>query len=499
MPAVRRSVHVLVVAWLVHATATCAAAQSVPVLTLGQAVDEALGKNDRLVNQKDTTEQAGLGLRLARNAFQPKLTPNVLGSFGQTDVSSQNYRLDLTQRFTTGTEVRLGVGTSTAQIPAAAGSLGGDIRFYNADTTLTLSQPLLRGFGRTVSRRQLTSAEVRRADAQRLHTLAEQQVAIEVAAAYYRVVAQQSFVAVARQSLERSRKLRDASEAKLNAGLVSQLDVLRAQQLVAQAEIQLFDAQSAAEDARDHLLFLMGRPGGELFDVLMAIPRPDQEPIDVADATRIALENRLDLRSRAEDSVDAERHVSFTRNQLLPQVDLNVALTRRETSNTFARSFGLDGFQFATFFTIAMPVDRTAQQIEFQNALLDRNRRRREISTMERQIADEVKRGVRERDRILRSVVAAETSVDIGRREVEVAQLRYERGLSNNLDVVTAESSLLAAESRRIQALADSAVARLRLRAMLGVFNPRTDIEGPAGVKPGRSITAAAAQGIPRG
>lgn len=48
--------------------------------------------------------------------------------------------------------------------------------------------------------------------------------------------------------------------------------------------------------------------------------------------------------------------------------------------------------------------------------------------------------------------------------------------LSNNLDVVTAESGLLAAESRRIQALADSAVARLRLRALLGVFNPRTDL-----------------------
>ena len=83
---------------------------------------------------------------------------------------------------------------------------------------------------------------------------------------------------------------------------------------------------------------------------------------------------------------------------------------------------------------------------------------------------------LRERDRLLRGVMSAETSVEIGRREVEVAQMRYQTGLSNNLDVVTAESGLLAAESRRIQALADSAVARLRLRALLGVFNPRTDV-----------------------
>ena len=58
--------------------------------------------------------------------------------------------------------------------------------------------------------------------------------------------------------------------------------------------------------------------------------------------------------------------------------------------------------------------------------MIDRERRRRETQTLERQIADNVKQIVRERDRLIRSVVAAENSVDLSRREVEVAQLRYE-------------------------------------------------------------------------
>lgn len=456
-------------------------AQAPPMLTLAQAVDEALVKNDRLVNQHDTIEQADLGLRLARNAFHPKVVPNVLGSFGQTDVSSQTYRVDVTQRFTTGTEVRLGVGTASAQIPGPPGASDGDIRFYNADTTLTLSQPLLRGFGRNVARRGLTSAELRRGDADRMQTLAEQQVAVDVASTYYRLVALHTFVDVAKQSLERARKLRDASEAKLDAGLVSQLDVLRAQQLVAQAEIQLFDAQSSTEDAKDQLAFLMGRDATQPFEVLREIPKPDIAPIDVNQALSTALQNRLDLKSRAAESADADGQVRYTRNQLLPQFDVNFAVTRRETSNTFARSFGFDGFQFATFFTIAMPVDRTAQLVDYQNSLIDRDRRKREVTTLERQIADDVKRGIRERDRLLRSVTAAETSVEIGRKEVDVAQLRYERGLSDNLDVVNAESALLNAESRRIQALADAAVARLRLRGLVGILDPRTDVGATPG------------------
>ena len=474
----------LVTAVVFHAAAAGVAAQQAKVLTLAQAVDEALVKNDRLINQHDTTTQADLGLRLARNVFRPKVTPNIFGSFGRTDISSQTYRVDVSQKIVTGTELRVNVGTVSAQIPDTVGRQGADVLFYNADTTLTVTQPLLRGFGRTVARRGLTSAEVRRDEAGRQQTLAEQQVTVDVASAYYRVVSQQAFVEVANQSLQRSRRLRDASESKLDAGLVSQLDVLRSQQLVAQAEIQLFDAQSGAEDARDRLSFLMGRPSDQPFDVQPDIPRPGTEPIDVSNAIGIALANRLDLKSRAAASIDAENQVRFSRNQLLPQVDVNLALTRRQTSDTFRDSFGLDGYQFATFFTIAMPVDRTAQQIEYQSAVLDRDRRRREIATLERQIADDVKVAVRERDRLVRGVLAAETSVDIGRRELEVAELRYQNGLSNNLDVVTAESGLLAAEGRRIQALADAAVARLRLRALLGVLDPRADIEGSTAVLP---------------
>ncbi len=78
----------------------------------------------------------------------------------------------------------------------------------------------------------------------------------------------------------------------------------------------------------------------------------------------------------------------------------------------------------------------------------------------------------------MRGVVAAETSVDISRREVEVAQLRYETRAVEQPRRGDRGSGLLQAEGRRIQALADSAVAGLRLRAVLGIFNPRTDMTG---------------------
>jgi len=439
------------------------------VLTLAEAVGQALVRNDRIASLRDDAKQSDLSLRLARNGFRPKLVPNILGSFGQSDVSNQTYRLDLTQRFSTGTEMRATVGTGTARNQIGT--------FYNTDTTLALSQPLLRGFGRSVARRPLATAEVRRADAARQESIGAQHVAVDVARAYYQVVAQQGLAEVAQKSFERSQRLLEASQAKLEAGKVSQLDVFRAHQLVIQAEGQLLDAQAAVEDARDQLRYLMGRERDYDFQLVPDIPKT-ADPISPEEAVTRALAGRAELQS-AEDAVgDADGAASFARNQLLPQLDLNLALTRRETTDSFASSFRLDRFRFATFVAITMPVDRTPRTIEYHGALIERDRRRRDVRALRTRIADETRRAVRQQDRLVKALEVTEASVQFAEKELEVAELRYQRGLSNNLDVVNAEANLLATQSRRISTLADLAVARLSLRVDMGILDPRKDFGG---------------------
>jgi len=114
--------------------------------------------------------------------------------------------------------------------------------------------------------------------------------------------------------------------------------------------------------------------------------------------------------------------------------------------------------------------------IQYHTALIERDRSRRDIRTVRMRVADEARRAVRLQERLEKGLEVAETNVEFAEKELEVAELRYERGLSNNLDVVNAEGNVLAAQSRRVSMLAELAVARLSLRATLGILDLQKDL-----------------------
>jgi len=447
----------------------CPAQETPPLLTLTQAIQRSLAQGDRTAVLQDAVEGADLGVRLAQSAFRPKIIPNVLGSFGNSDLSNQTYRLDLTQRFATGTELRANIGTVSSQ-----NQLG---NFYSSDTTFQVSQPLLRGLGGGSSRQQLELSRSRAEEARGQLAIAEDQIAVDVAGTYYRLIAQLRLVGVAEQSAARAEALVEASEAKQRIGKVSQLDVLRARRQLRQAEGELLAARAAAEDAADQLRFLIGEDEDYEFRVETSIPQaPPPPPLE--DAVSTALRRRLELRIAERSVRQAERSLRFSKNQLLPQVDLTVAVTRRKTADALFDSLGTDDFRVASFLTVSTPLDRTPQEVQYQNALIDRDRRSRELETTRRRIVMEVRRSIRLQERLQTRLAMAQEAAELAQAELEIAEIRYQRGYSDNLDLVNAQAAALAADSALVSTQAELASADVRLRATLGVLDPRVDFGG---------------------
>jgi len=202
----------------------------------------------------------------------------------------------------------------------------------------------------------------------------------------------------------------------------------------------------------------------------------DRSPVPVEQATALALEHRLELQAAAASLDEAEQSAAFTRRQQLPRFDLNLALTRRETADSLRTSFGLDRFGAAAFVGVAVPIEWTARRVGLEQADLEVAQRRRELDAIRAVVVLDARRAVREHARAVRRFELDDQTASMAEKEVELATLRFQRGLSNNLDVVTAETNLLAARARRLATRSDVALARLRVLAATGTLDPGRDV-----------------------
>jgi len=301
-------------------------------------------------------------------------------------------------------------------------------------------------------------------------------VALDVAGAYFDLIKQKQLAVVARQSLARTRQLADASAAKLTLGRASQLDVLRARQLAGQGEAQLLAAADAVDDAQDRLRLVMGMKSAEPMVVPDAIPpiaTVNPLPEDLVGA---AWSTRVDVRNAEASVTDSTRAINLARSQLRPQADLSLGMTRQIAGPSIKTSFGVNDFRLATFATVSMPLDRTAEDAALQTAVLERDRRQRDLDMMKTRVEMDVRKAARAHDRALKTLELEAAALDLAARELDVAKFRYERGLATSLDLVAAESNLVAAEGRRIAASADVALSQFALRAAVGILDPRTDM-----------------------
>lgn len=435
-------------------------------LSVGEAVRLALQNNNRIRDALDAIEEAKIARRTAQAEFRPKFVPNVLGALAGSNSTNESYRLDLFQRFTTGAEIHATVGAASSR-----NQLG---TFYYSDTTVSLSQPLLGRHGTDLLRRNLDGTQRRIDNAVAGHGEAQRQLALEVAAAYYEIVAHKQMFDVAAKSLERARKLLEVTDAKLTIGKVSQLDVLRSRQLVREAERQLLDARAQEEEAGDQLRLLTGVDTTGL--ILDSRPGLGPEVPAPGEALAIAMERRADVRAARDALADAEKVAAAMGRRALPRIDFKLALSRHETAGTLRSSFGVGGFRVIPFLALSMPVDRSPAARE--SLALDVQRKRRELEASRMNVEMDVRRAVRQHARLGHSLESARAGVAFAEMQLEIAHVRFERGLTNNLELISAETDLMAAEARKIAVLANLAIARLKLKHTLGTLNLAEDFEG---------------------
>jgi len=433
-----------------------------PTLALGAAVGLALEHNFALLDSVDAVTGSRWQERAALGAFFPQLTP-VYQRFQGSSV----FGADLSQAlpFSGGTLTAAGryLSAPKSETPLTK----------TADLRLVLTQPLLRGFGPNASLFELRNARRSRVGQERGLELARQRVALEVAAAFYGVIAQRQLLDVARQSLARTEVLLRSSNARLEVGMASKLDVFRAELQAQQARGAMVRSEAALASALERFRGALALPPDDSVEPeAAALPVADTSDIEPPELlVRRALENRLELVEAREQVEDARRAASLARQNLLPQLDLNLGVTQLGVAGSFGDAWTSGDRRVQVFLSASYPLQQYSQRATSAVAQLQVGSRERGVRQREIEIEQEVRQAARELEQIRKSVELQQQAVEVAAQQRRLAVLRYQRGLGSNFDVVDAEGSLVNARSALVQLLTSWAVARLDLKRTAGTLD----------------------------
>ncbi len=442
------------------------------ILTLREAIRIATEYNRDYQIERETLFIQSLSLGLTRRDFlRPVFSGSV--SYNGTDGKSRSYgdvtslSLGGTQLFSTGAELNV---DSTASIVRSQGTDGRD-QTSSLSSSISLTQPLLRGAGHEVAFETLTQAERELLYDARAFELFRQSFVVSVIRDYYGLVTQKKQLKNTRDRITQQARALEQAEALFNASRGSKLDSLRAKQSLLRAESTALSAEQRYAFALDRFKIRMGLPIDVTFDVADEIPEPTMLEVDTSRALAAALKNRLDLVTEREQLEDQERAVRIARNGLLPNLDLGVSYAvDSEQDRSFRRLRYYDTDLVTVSATLEIPLDRKRERNTYRTSMIQLARARRGLDESEDDVITEV------RDALL-GLGSSREQIRIGIEEIrsfelsaEKAQIDLEAGTVTNRDVVEAQDELATAKNDQLQRMADYEVNRLELLRVVGIL-----------------------------
>ncbi|MCC6730119.1 MAG: TolC family protein [Chthonomonadales bacterium] len=295
-----------------------------------------------------------------------------------------------------------------------------------------------------------------------------QSVILNVAASYYEMLRRRDLVRVSEASVERARTTLEATRAFVQEGTVRRIDILQAQADYDNVVVQLSQARNDAQLAQLTLKNAMGIVSPVVVSAPeAALPRPAPEP-DKATAQQLvesALANRMDLQ-RERESIEATRQsVKLARINAGLQVQADVTEGYRVDPDPGENRTFVTSFTYPLF-----DAGLTRSRVHEAQASLEQARQQQELTRQDILLA--VQQAYLQREEARQRVSATESALTAAQANYTAASEGYREGAGTIIDVITAQTQLVTAETNAVQAVYDYYSADARLRRAVGDNDP---------------------------
>jgi outer membrane protein TolC len=355
---------------------------------------------------------------------------------------------------------------------------------YFSEGRITVTQPLLQGRTRLENRDAIDDAERRIAAAE--HELAQtrEELALEVVRTFYDVVKAEELQAVAEKSLDRVGALRKVAEGKLELGAVSKMDVFRADLHATRLKNALVEQKARRDASLDTLKLLLDVDPRIALEIDARVQGPSADAYDAERAEEAALERRIELVEARDEVANAERKLLLARYRVWPALDLVGFYAKQGFGNDFRDSTTLDRQEWNVGLQSSVPLQRTVEQAAVAEAEIVLRGRERDYRQIRAEVVRQARDAYRQLDRARAAQVLAGDIADQASEQAELARFRYEKGVTDNFDLVQSEVQLAEARSGTAIAAIDTAIAAAELHRVAGTLAERFGTPAGAASEP---------------
>ncbi len=400
---------------------------TLPVLTLAEALERSLALDPDYVQALGTVAEADWVRKMSRVAF---LVPSVTASLDYTKYSRAFFNIGTLTPSSTSSTFRL---TASYELLSAR-------KF----TELGRAQAELES---------ATSTEVQKRFAAALLT----------ESAYYGVLTDLELARVAQDRATRAEEQLRLARARVASGAAVQSDSLTVRLELVKARTDLIRQQAALQVSQLELGRRVGIAGPASAVPLDSAP-PAPLPLSLPDAVSQALEQGPEYRAARARERAAAAQVRQRQGGYLPTLTLAGAHNRFDTG-IFPGAANVSSLTF----TLSLPIwDGGQRELGIRQAETARDVSRAVRADLERAALRDVTEAYTNYETARAEVGLATEGLGVARENYRVQEARYRAGATTVLDLLTAQNGLSDAEAQLVQARYGARLALARLEAILG-------------------------------
>jgi len=474
-------------------------------LSLDEAIRTSMQRNLGVQLESFEYQESSQSLRGSYGIYDALATALIQESSQERAVSStiessasrdHTINVGVQQNLPTGGAYSFGVNNNRA---TTSGGVSTVSPRYSPSVGFALNQPLLRDFGIDINRRGITIARNNLGISHELFRTQLMNTAVDVEVAYLTLAYARRAVEVVKDSLFLARDQARITQIRIDVGAAAPLEILQPRVTIATSEEQLIIATANVRTAEDTLRQLLNLEPTEWDRPIIPTDPVEYQPItiNVDDAVTRAMDLRPELRQNLLTTDSRRVQYLYSRNQVLPQVDLDLnyglaglagnaaefdPITGQPTGRIeripygrgLSQIFEGDFPSWTVGFNIGVPITNIGARAEARRAELDyRQSQLQQVATRQSIMVD-VRSAARAVDTAARSIVATRAAREAAERNVEAERRRYENGMTTNFQVLSVQQDLSDTRIRELNALVsyNQAIARYH-RAVGDVLETR--------------------------